>query len=186
MANDLTQSRIRQLVHYNKDTGSFRWRKRPVTDFHDERACKIWNTKHAGMEIQNRGYGGYLYLNLSGKRYPLHRLAWLYVYGVYDCVVDHVNLITSDNSISNLRLSSVAQNARHQSLKRTNRSGFKGVHFSKQKNKWVAHIRTDEGRLYLGSFADKAQAARAYDKAAIINHGEFALTNEMMGLYCEK
>lgn len=37
-------------------------------------------------------------------------------------------------------------------------------------------------RYYLGSFIDIRDAARAYDKKAVELNGEFALTNEKLGL----
>ena len=37
-------------------------------------------------------------------------------------------------------------------------------------------------RIYLGSYRTARVAARAYDNAALKYHGEFALTNKMLGL----
>eukprot|EP01045_Picozoa_sp_COSAG04_P012935 COSAG04_NODE_891_length_9607_cov_13.087085_11_plen_457_part_00 len=45
-------------------------------------------------------------------------------------------------------------------------SGFAGVSWHKQRMKWKAEIREDGRQNYLGYFADKAAAARAWDGAA--------------------
>jgi len=179
----MNKSLLMELVTYNKDDGKFFWNVRPRDHFNSDRDHKIWNTKHSLSEIRNPDKRGYLYLNLNGKRYPLHKLAWLYVYGHYPNVVDHKNRKVNDNRIENLRVASNADNVRNQSLKKSNTSGFKGVHFSKQKNKWIANIRTDTGRVHLGFFSCKLEAAKAYDNAAYKYHGEFAMTNKDLGLY---
>lgn len=182
----MNQSLLKELVSYNQETGVFTWNSRPRKHFETDRDHKIWNSKHSGSEILNPDKKGYLYLNLKGKRYPLHALAWLYAHGVYKSMLDHKNGIVSDNRLVNLRPSTHKQNVRNQKLKRSNTSGFKGVSFSKQKGKWRSQIRTDSGRVHLGFFSSKVKAAKAYDNAAVKFHGEFALTNKMMGLYDEQ
>jgi hypothetical protein len=61
-------------------------------------------------------------------------------------------------------------------------SGFKGVCWHKRDKRWRAQIRVDRGKKYLGEFTDPKDAARAYDRAALELHGDFARTNEMLGL----
>ncbi len=64
-------------------------------------------------------------------------------------------------------------------------SRYKGVCWSKQKDKWIAQIYINKKRYYLGSFSlnQERQAALAYDRANIQLHGEFGVTNQMLGLY---
>jgi len=50
-------------------------------------------------------------IGLLGKRYYAHRLAWLYVYGVWpDGDTDHINRNKHDNRIANLRSCSRSEN----------------------------------------------------------------------------
>jgi hypothetical protein len=54
-----------------------------------------------------------------------------------------------------------SQNLQNASLSLRNKSGFKGVHWDKEKRKWLAYIRVD-GRLYkLGLFDDVLDAIAA-------------------------
>ena len=91
-------------------------------------------------------------------------------------VVDHINRNGLDNRRANLRLATVAQNAWN-AKKRNSRSGYKGVHYDKNKNRWRAAIVCNGQRTHLGYFKDKHQAAKAYDTAAKTLHGEFAALN---------
>lgn len=56
----------------------------------------------------------------------------------------------------------------------SNRSGFKGVFWNRQKNRWHAKIMVDGVEINLGVHREIAQAARAYKKAALEAWGEFA------------
>lgn len=65
-------------------------------------------------------------------------------------------------------------------------SVFKGVYWHKSKmgkSKWRARIEYNGKRYSLGLFINEIDAATAYDEAALEYFGDFALTNEMMGLY---
>ncbi len=94
-------------------------------------------------------------------------------------VVDHINHDTLDNQGHNLRVCSNGQNARNKKLYRNNKSGFKGVFWRKDKNKWLASISVNNKQLYLGIFHCKHAAARAYNDAAIKYHGKFAYLNKI-------
>lgn len=55
-----------------------------------------------------------------------------------------------------------------------NTSGFKGVFWSKQRNKWTARIMLNYKSKHLGFFNDIVDAARAYNVAAFAAWGENA------------
>jgi len=96
--------------------------------------------------------------------------------------VDHENHNTLDNRKENLRVCTREQNARNGRSRRNNTSGFKGVSWDKRALKWLAHVGAHGKAKHLGYFANPIEAAVAYDAAAVLVHGEFAMTNAMLGL----
>jgi hypothetical protein len=92
--------------------------------------------------------------------------------------VDHINGNGLDNRRSNLRLVSNAQNSRHTTHSRNNKTGYRGVfQNSNETHRWFSSIMVDYKTKFLGYFDSPIDAARAYDKAAKELHGEFATLN---------
>lgn len=96
--------------------------------------------------------------------------------------VDHINRDRLDCRRSNLRVVSRAQN-QHNAGKHTRKnqgacsSQYKGVSWRKARKVWVAGIGLNRKWIYLGFFNSEIEAARAYDDAACIYHGDFARLN---------
>lgn len=113
---------------------------------------------------------------------PMHRLIMKPRAGM---VVDHINGDGLDNRRSNLRVCTTAQNVRNQNVREDDNktSQFKGVYRDHDVGRWRAHIQHDGDGICLGSFSCEERAARQYDRAARLFFGQYARTNEMMGLY---
>jgi hypothetical protein len=95
-----------------------------------------------------------------------------------DELVDHKDWDTLNNRRENLRVASNSQNMRHSKARKSSTHGFKGVTWFNSPQKWGARIITNsKGRIFLGLAGSKIEAARVYDKAAIREHGEFAVLN---------
>jgi hypothetical protein len=93
-------------------------------------------------------------------------------------LVDHTNTDSLDNRRSNLRLATPSQNSCNSRRDKSNTySRFRGVSFSKRKQKWFAAIRANGKKIWLGYFKIEIDAARAYDRAARMYHKEFARLN---------
>lgn len=117
---------------------------------------------------------GYIAIKVNGKTYKAHRLAWLYVYGVFPKEqTDHLNGIKSDNSIKNLREATASENMLNRKHFKNSASPFKGISFHKGQGKWTAKIQVNKKRLWLGSFNTINSAVKAYKEAAIKLHGNF-------------
>ena len=59
----------------------------------------------------------------------------------------------------------------------SNSSQFRGVSLNKASGKWEARIREAGRNHYLGSFNGEADAARAFDAAALAMRGQAAVCN---------
>lgn len=90
-------------------------------------------------------------------------------------LVDHKDRNGLNNQRHNLRQCSNSQNRRNSKLQINNTSGYKGV--CKDGNWYRARIVIDGKRVSLGYFPDPIDAAKAYDSAAKVHYGEFALLN---------
>lgn len=104
-----------------------------------------------------------------------------FVVGLSDASVriDHRDRNGLNNQRSNLRLSTPSQNHANSIMNSRNTSGFRGVHWDKNRLKWEAQIRCGEKRIHLGRFETKAEAAIAYNNAAVAHFGEFATLNQI-------
>lgn len=91
--------------------------------------------------------------------------------------IDHADGNGLNNSRSNLRPATHAQNAANRRMKLSGRSQYKGVSPAPNSTGWVAAITRGGELRYLGCFTSELSAAHAYDLAAREADGEFACTN---------
>jgi Icc-related predicted phosphoesterase len=160
---ELSITFLKEILDYNTDTGIF-----------------IWKRKKAG--VRNRHMAGckdhgYIRIMINRKKYYAHQLAWYYMTGEWVDEIDHKNTIKDDNRWDNLRLSTHSQNLINRKKQKNNKSGFKGVYWQKDHNKWCSRINCIDKTHFIGYFNDPIEAAKAYDKKAIEFFGEFAKLN---------
>jgi hypothetical protein len=149
----LTQDHLKSLLNYDPDTGEFTWL---VT------RGKATVGANAGAVNTH----GYLQMCINQKLYRCHRLAWLYVYGEFpEKGIDHINGIKTDNRISNLRQANQAENMQNMSICKSNKSGFLGVYFDKDRKKYRARIGIARKEKYLGLYDTAELAFEAYKEA---------------------
>ena len=114
--------------------------------------------------------------NKKNKRILMHRFI---LKAPANMEVDHIDRNRLNNQRSNLRLATSSQNKCNRGARKDNTSGYKGVSWHKQRNKWTARIKAGDIYKSLGLFETKKDAAIAYNQAAIIYQGEFAFLNTL-------
>lgn len=148
----LTAGRLRELLHYNPDTGAF------------GRLARSRNVRVLS-DIGHAHGSGYVVICVDGIHYHAHRLAWLYVFGEWPAnEIDHIDGMRSNNRIANLR--DVTKSVNQQNLrgaKRHNKSGYLGV--KKKGGIYQARIKINGKEVHLGCHRTPQLASEAYLKA---------------------
>lgn len=160
---ELTQDRLKELLHYDSETGVFTWRVS---------RCSVKAGDTAGnVNVKT----GHRQIWIDRVRYYAHRLAWLYVCGCWPCdKIDHINGDTDDNRIANLREATQQQNSRNRKLSCNNTSGYSGVRWHSLTGKWLVQIAVPgKGQTHVGLFSDKDEAICARKTAERKYYGEF-------------
>lgn len=117
--------------------------------------------QHKGTVILRENVLGNTYYAAITKNYQklfLHRT-------IVDCPgnlhVDHINHNTLDNRKINLRIVDRFENQQNRiDIAKNNRSGYRGVYWKKDKNKWAAQIRINNKNHHLGYFDNVLEAAQ--------------------------
>ncbi|WBK39696.1 HNH endonuclease [Xanthomonas phage L522] len=121
---------------------------------------------NAGSIAGSTNNRGYLQVQVYGKLYKSHRLAWLLHTGKWPSQhIDHINGRKTDNRIENLRECTHAENHQNRGKNKNNTTGVLGVCLEKN-GKWRARICVDGKDIFLGYFEtlEAAAAARAEAK----------------------
>lgn len=91
-----------------------------------------------------------------------------------DLFVDHIDHNSLNNQDKNLRVCSNQQNSWNARLSPLNTTGYKGVSWDKEKQKYSSFLKRDGKHIFLGRYDNPLDAANAYKKAAEKHFGEFA------------
>lgn len=120
---------------------------------------------------------GYIQTYIGGRGIKAHQLIWMMVYREVPEVIDHIDGNGLNNLLSNLRECTFRENTFNRFTTRAKRMSPKGV--KKWDRLFYAEIYSHGKRIPLGGFETEREAAHAYNKAAIIHHGEFAKLNPL-------
>lgn len=167
LKTSLSADRLRELLNYNPKTGVFTWR----TGANSDGRKNPYTSRRRAGSLRPSGYRA---VRVDYELYQEHRLAWLYVHGVWPSQhIDHKNRDTSDNRISNLREASRGQNLANMATHKDNSSGFKGVAFHKRLG-WFARICVNRKHHFLGYHPTPEAAHAAYVAASERLRGQFS------------
>ncbi len=163
MLRGLTLARLKELLHYDPDTGKF-------TRLVSVRGHKVGSD--AGCL---KADSGYISIRIDGEIYYAHILAWFYMTGEWPIsLCDHKYQDRSDNRWKNLREANGSQNLMNSKMWSNNKSGVKGVWLFRSRGKWVAEIKVRGRKICLGYYTAIEDAAAARRAAEIKHFGEFA------------
>lgn len=160
--NNMTASRVREVLDYDPVSGIFRWRV--------ALANRVKVGSIAGSLVR-----GYRRVMIDGFSYYAHRLAWLHMTGEWpENEIDHRNRNEDDNRWTNLRLADRSQNCANGKMNCRNLSGLKGV--TTDRGRYRAKI-VINGKIHrLGSYRTPEAAHAAYATKAVELFGEFSRT----------
>lgn len=154
----LIQERLKELLHYDPETGVFTRRRGG-------------GGKRAGSQAGTINKG-YVMVTVDGRSYTAGRLAWLYMTGKWPKnLIDHRNTLKSDNRWTNLREATKPQNGWNRDFSKRSSTGLKGVY--RKRSKFEAKLMAEGKYIYLGVFGTKQEAKEAYEKAAREYHGDY-------------
>lgn len=159
MGKLITPERLRDLVTYDPETGYLHWRE-----------TTQW--VRAGSICGCLNNHGYRQVGIDKRKMAGHRLVWLYVYGSYPSMIDHINGNRDDNRIGNLREVTNSQNQMNKSRQRNGRLGLKGVCWRKRgRPRGEVNL---NGKAISKAFDTPEEAYEWACKAREQVHGEFA------------
>lgn len=158
----LTAEELRRVLSYEPSSGVWTW----ATDV--GRRIKAGQTAGCGVHKS-----GYRQIGVGGRLYLSHRLAWLYMTGVWpDHEVDHIDGVPGNDRWSNLRAATVQQNRRNRRVRSDSSTGVRGVQH--HRGLFRARIFVQGRSLSLGSYKTVDEAQRARNAAENLYFGEFS------------
>ena len=150
---NLTQARLKELLHYDPETGIF---TRLVAR----------GGYPAGSVAGAAHIAGYFSIIVDYKPYLAHRLAFLWMTGTLpEGDVDHINGARGDNRWLNLRTVTRQSNMHNiGGVPRHNTSGLLGASWDKRAGKWRGFITLNNLYVHLGHHPTPELAHAAYLK----------------------
>jgi hypothetical protein len=128
--------------------------ERTQIDFED-----IDNIKQYKWYLTKDGYAQTKTKNISMK---LHRFI---MDSQNNYIIDHINRNRLDNRKCNLRYVTITQNNINKNKQSNNTSGYTGISWDKEKNKWMAYINISGKTKFLGYFSDINEAVKIRQEA---------------------
>lgn len=113
---------------------------------------------------------GYVRVRVNHKKILAHRLIWQYYYGEIPegMQIDHMDR-SKNNRLENLRCVKPSTNSRNSDTVR-GRSKYRGVAWDESRKKWIATIRINGKRKFLGRYECEKEASKAYESSRRLYH----------------
>lgn len=157
----LTQNYLKEVLHYDPDSGLFTRLK--------TMGGQLPGTIAGGINSE-----GYRLISIHGKSYKAARLAHLYMEGSMPDEADHKNRVRHDDRWENIRQATHGQNGANRRIQKNNKSGIKCVSWDKNSKRWMVQVKVNGRRRCLGRFDDIELAELVASEARDKSYGEFA------------
>lgn len=150
----ITPEKVKELFDYRD--GALFWKKA-------DRARKMGVRAGSGDKYRR--------ITIMKTPYMESHLVWLYHHGkLPKNQIDHINGVTDDNRVENLRECNQSENNQNRIPPKNNKSGQMGAHWSSHKKRWCARIQVNGKRVHLGYFRELQDAVTAYENGKILYH----------------
>lgn len=154
---------LKTVFRYDPETGLISWLKPP----------RGFRTPNGAAGTVNKS--GYVVIGRKPNFFTAHRLAWALHTGEWpQGQIDHINGIRNDNRWVNLRLATGRQNKQNSPLPAHNTSGFKNVHWDKNRNRWYAKVIDNNGKRHSSFHLKIEDAVKEAERMRALYHGDFA------------
>lgn len=151
--NTLTQKTLKELLHYNPETGVFTWLSGQYRENPAGTLDKASNS--------NR-------ISIDSKSYKASRLAFLYMKGYFpEYEVIHINKNGADDKWKNLLHGQRSCTTINSKIYKNNTSGVTGVLWDKKREMWLATIFIKGKHVFLGRFENFATTVAARRNAEL-------------------
>ena len=161
----LTQEYLISIIDYAPLIGSFHWR-------YCVNKSNLWNAKYAGelagTVFESKPGSFYIRIKIKGITYQAHRLAWLYMTGLWpEDQIDHRDGKGYNNKWINLREANNSQN----------QYNAKGPAIDLVGKRYRAKITINRVQIHLGMYDTYKEAVEAYKAVSIEYHGQYSKYN---------
>ena len=156
----ITQKLLNEMFDYKN--GNLFWKSAP------HRRSDLIGTKAGSFDGQKEQ------VIIQGKHYKTHRLVFLMFHGYLPVEIDHIDGNGLNNCIENLREANRSEQNCNTKLRKTSKTGIKGVSWDSNRKKWTVVVNKNNKTVYRNRFDDVELAELVAIEARNKYHGLFA------------
>ena len=140
--------------------------------------CLLWKSMPSkrndliGMEAGTLD-GNRRQITIFGKHYKTHRIIYLMFHGYMPLEVDHIDNNSLNNRIENLRKANRSEQSCNTRLRKTSKTGIKGVSWDTSRKKWVVVVNKNKKTVYRQRFDNLELAELVATEARNKYHSSF-------------
>lgn len=114
------------------------------------------------VSINDHGHAKW-YVRADGKRLNVARVVYFMSYKIdsYPFEIDHINVNSLYNALDNLRVSDKGIQMQNRKHNKNNKTGVRGVYWSKREKKYKVSIKVNRVKHNLGTYSTLREAAEA-------------------------